>query len=656
MKTSIKYHRLIRILLPVLFVCGFFFNGHTQKGVKVKKHQFLVLQDTIIRPQDDTIIYIPANVEYKKRRDYEHYMNNRLVRQVWDQIYLDNPPLVDYDTSFTIESKNPYEMYEGKRIRNIYIKKQNVFSNNIYDTVYVKKREYLIEKVSEFLHEKTKTFVIEQNLFIDDDSIVDKNRLADNERLLRSLPYMHDARIFVVELPGQKNWVDVEVLVQDLWSIGGYFTPNDVTYHQWKLYDRNFLGYGQTLSYKGQYRTPRSQAFSSEIYYEKDNLMGTFINPFIMYSELNGGAKVGKQDETSFSIGAKRGIYMPTARLAGGYVFSNNKSVNTKMEIDTSYYNYRYNVNDLWGGITFSGFKQTGDDYDIITRQNRSRIFLSARYYNRTFLQQPDQPISRFIASYNNQTFVIGQATYFRYEFFKTRYLYGFGRTEDIPSGYSYWVNSGVDTRLDQQRYYLGIASFNSIVRPRGCFYLLDLRASAFYNHVHNVQDFFMKGEGTYISQVGEFGRWKARFYLTLNYAKIINPQLSGALNVNNTNGIQQFNSMLISGYQSSSVSLMTNLFPRFRFMGFRFAFILLTQFAQLGTETEFLFDNKIYTGFGGGFRTKNENLVFDEFECVVYWFPNSPEDVTTFKIVTTTSPRFRINLRGTDQPSFIGL
>lgn len=636
--------------------CNFFFNGHAQNvPVKLKKNQFLVLKDTFIRSQDDTVIYLPGNTEYKKRRDYERYINNRLVQQLWDQIYLDNPPLVDYDTTFTVDSKNPYEEYEGKSIRNIYIRKQNVFSNNIYDTVYVKKREYLIEKVSEVLHEKTKTFVIQNNLFIDKDSLVDKNRLADNERLLRSLPYMHDARIFVIPLPGQKDWVDIEVLVQDLWSIGGSFTPNDVTYYQWKVYDRNFLGYGQTLSYKGQYRTPRSQALSSEFSYEKDNLFGWFVNPYIIYSELNGGAQIGKQDETSLTVGARRSIYMPTARLAGGYMFSNNKSVNTRMEVDTSYYNYRYKIQDLWGGITFSGFKVSGDDYDIISRQNRSRIFLAARYYNRTFLQQPTQEAAIASSLYNDQSFAIGQATYFRYEFFKTRYLYGFGRTEDIPKGYSYYVNSGIDRRLSQERYYLGLASFNTWVRPSGCFFLLDLRASAFYNHPNGVQDFIVKGEGTYVTQIKELGRWKSRFYLTLNYAKIINPQLNGGLNINNTNGLQQFNSALLSGYQSSSISLITNLFPRFRLMGFRFAFILVTQLAQIGTDTEFLYNNKIYTGLGTGFRTKNENLVFDEFECLFYWFPNSPADVTMFKIVTLTSPRFRINLRGTDQPSLIG-
>ena len=97
-------------------------------------------------------------------------------------------------------------------------------------------------------------------------------------------------------------------------------------------------------------------------------------------------------------------------------------------------------------------------------------------------------------------------------------------------------------------------------------------------------------------------------------------------------------------------------MFPRFRLMGFRFAFILLAQVAQIGTETEFLYSNKMYTGLGAGFRTKNENLVFDELDLRFYFFPNAPSEVSTFKIVTSTTPRLRINLRGIDEPTIIGL
>jgi len=638
-------------------MCSFIFNGYSQRiAVKLKKSQFLVLKDTIIRSQDDTVIYLPGNANYKKRKDYENYVNNRYVRRLWDEIYLENPErFVDYDTTFLIKSENPYAAYEGKIIRNIYIKKEKVFSEDVVDTVYVKKVLW-IEKVSESLHEKTKTFVIRDNLFIKHDSVVDQNRLADNERLLRTLPYMHDARIFVKKVRHSKDSVDIEVLVQDLWSIGGSFVPNDVNYYQWKLYDENFLGMGQSLTYKGQYRSTLAIPLASEITYMKNNVLGTFINPYFRYSELNGGVRLGRQDETSITVGALRPIYMPTARLAGGYFYSNNWSINTRGDVDTSFYSYKYNVHDIWGGITFSGFKTTGDDYDIISRQNRSRLFLSARYFNCQFERQPNQEIALRSPQYNNSNFSLGQATYFRYDYYKTRYIYGFGRTEDIPYGYSYIINSGVQETLSSLRYYIGVATFNSWKTKQGDFFFLDLRTSAFYNNTNHVQDLFVKGEGTFMTKIHKIGRWKSRYYVTLNYAKIIKPQFNSGLNINDLNGLQQFYAPSLLGYQTSSFSVMTNMFPRFRLFGFRFAFVLLAQVAQVGTETEFLYNNKLYSGFAAGFRTKNENLVFDELDLRFYFFPNAPEEVSTFKIVTSTTPRLRINLRGIDAPSIIGL
>jgi hypothetical protein len=646
--------RRLLFILTILLIPTLKGYGQKVQTIKLKKKHFLILKDTIINPTKDTVIVLPRNVKYKKRKDYNNYIHNKYLRQLWDQIYLEKPQslTIDDDAKSAIESKNPYLLYEGKKIRNIYIKKVDVFGKNINDTVYVKTT--MIDKVGDALHEKTKTFVIRNNLFIKNDSIVDENRLSDNERLLRTLPYMHDARIYVRPIEGIKDSVDIEVLVQDIWTLGGSFTPNDVNYYQWKLYDRNFLGYGQTLQYKGQYRSTRNPQLASEFLYSKDNLFGTFINPFVMYSELNGGPHIGKQDENSISAGFNRAIYMPTARLAGGYTFSNNWSVNTQKVTDTTYYDYKYHVHDGWGGVTFSGFKRAGGEYDIITRQNRSRIFLSGRYYNRIYERSPYQDLAINNAVYNGENFILGQASYFKYDYYKTRYIYGFGRTEDIPYGYSYLINSGVDKTLGRVRYYFGTEAFKIWARPSGVFYFIDLSAATFYNTVYKFQDIHLKATGTFVTRVHQMGSWKSRFYFTFNYAKIVNPQLNGGLNINGDNGLQQFSSASLTGYQSSSAIITTNLFPAFKLLGFRFAFIFLAEVAQIGSQSDFIYNNKPYAGMAAGFRTKNENLVFDEFECRVYYFPNAPGDVTTFKIVTLTSPRLRINIKGITQPAFL--
>jgi hypothetical protein len=623
------------------------------KKVKVGKHQFLLLYDTVIVPQNDTVILLHKGTKYKKRRDYKSYLENKYIGYLWDQVYLDEPRcLITDDTVCVIQGENPYMQHEGKYIRNIYITKMDVFGKHVDDTTYVKKK--MIDKIGDALHEKTKTFVIRDNLFIKHDSIVDQNRLSDNERLLRTLPFMHDARIYIKDIPKSKDSVDIEVIVQDVWTLGGTFTPNSIDYHKWNAYDQNFLGMGQSIQYRGQFRSTLSPNLGTEVTYIKNNLFGTFINPYFRYSELNGGARVGNQNESSITVGLNRAIYMPTARLAGGYVFSNNWSVNSAKLTDTAFYNYKYNVHDVWGGVTFSGFRRKGDEFDRITLQNRSRIFLSMRYYNREFLRGPDQEVAKRSATYNAQSFLLGQATYFKYDYYKAKYIYGFGRTEDIPYGHSYLVNTGVEERLDKIRYYVGTQAFKIWARPTGLFYFLDVSASSFYNSVNKFQDIYVRLTGTLVTRIYKMSNWNYRFYISAGYVKIINPQLSGGININGSNGLNEFNSLLLTGFQTSALSVTTNLFPPFKLLGFRFAFILLGEVAQIGTGTEFLYNNKPYAGFAAGFRTKNENLALDEFELRVYCFPNAPSDVTMFKIVTLTSPRLRINIRGVGQPSFV--
>lgn len=650
---------VFHLICALLFVLCIQASVHAQtndkeiKKVKVKKNQFLLLYDTVIAPQNDTVVLLPKHTKYKKRVDYKSYLDNKYIGMLWREIYRDKPLNLCTDDSCVIESKNPYLVYEGKYIRNIYITKLDVFGKQVDDTVQVKIKT--IDRVGDALHEKTKTFVIRDNLFIKHDSIVDQNRLSDNERLLRSLPYMHDARIYIRDIVNIYDSVDIEVVVQDIWTLGGTFDPLDVNYFRWKLYDRNFLGMGQSIEYKGQFRSTSVPTIRSEITYTKNNLFGVFLNPYLQYSQLNGGAHVGRQDEYSATIGLTRNIYMPTARWAGGYLFSNNWSVNTNRVTDTAFYNYNYNVHDVWAGITFSGFRRKGDEYDIITRQNRSRIFFSMRYYDREFLKSAEQPAAKIGAAYNAQSFILGQATYFKYDFYKTKYVYGFGRTEDIPYGHSYLINTGVEEKLDQIRYYFGTEFFKIWARPTGLFYFLDLNASSFYNTVHKFQDIFVRGSGTLVTRVYGLGSWKCRVYFMANYTKLINPQLNGTININGEKGLVEFNSPSLVGYQASSASISTNLFPPFKFLGFRFAFILLGEVAQIGSGSEFLYNNKPYAGFAAGFRTKNENLALDEFEIRVYCFPNAPGDVTMFKLVTFTSPRLRINIKGVNQPAMIG-
>lgn len=95
--------------------------------------------------------------------------------------------------------------------------------------------------------------------------------LRDNERLLRSAAIFHDARILVMPRPGSKQFVDVYVITQDVWSLlanGGFSGFNNFSIGFDQL---NFRGLGhqlfaqvaysgndprQKVEYQARYRMP----------------------------------------------------------------------------------------------------------------------------------------------------------------------------------------------------------------------------------------------------------------------------------------------------------------------------------------------------------------------------------------------------------------
>ena len=114
-----------------------------------------------------------------------------------------------------------YFRYSGKKIRNIAIERLNVFGANINDPAInePKKIENLLNKT----HVNTREFIIRNNLLFSEGDTISPLTLSDNERILRQLPYIDDARIIVMYLFQKMNLI-LLCLTKDVYSLGGSFT------------------------------------------------------------------------------------------------------------------------------------------------------------------------------------------------------------------------------------------------------------------------------------------------------------------------------------------------------------------------------------------------------------------------------------------------
>ena len=67
--------------------------------------------------------------------------------------------------------------------------------------------------------------------------------LSDNERILRQLPYIEDARI--VLLPVSDEEADVVVFTKDVYSLGGTYEYKGLKSGSVSVFDKNIFGLGQ---------------------------------------------------------------------------------------------------------------------------------------------------------------------------------------------------------------------------------------------------------------------------------------------------------------------------------------------------------------------------------------------------------------------------
>ena len=122
------------------------------------------------------------------------------------------------DTLLTERSESLFLQFQGKIIRNVRIKKVEVFGPEVGDTSLLPGT--WLERAGNRLHIKTNDGIIWDNVIIKQGDIVDPLIIADNERILRKLSFIYDAKILLSYIPGSRDTVDVLIITKDLWSKG----------------------------------------------------------------------------------------------------------------------------------------------------------------------------------------------------------------------------------------------------------------------------------------------------------------------------------------------------------------------------------------------------------------------------------------------------
>ncbi len=534
------------------------------------------------------------------------------------------------DTIVNENSADDYSRFAGKIIRTINFERAG-FEISIYDSA--KKVTKAVAQVANAIHTDTRESIIRQHLFLEENRPLNPSKLADNERFLRDKDFILDSRIIVTEVEGTDS-VDLIVVTRDVFSLGARAGGSFPNAPQLGIYDANVGGLGQRIEFNtllDQDRTPR---FGYSLLYRKSSIFGSLTNVELGYTQVNSGISLGDEAEFATLIRISRPLVSPYSRLAGGLEISRNWSKNVYTKPDSSFLDYTYKIFDGWVGYNI-GIKNN--------MKNRNRHFLAFRTFDYYFLDQPNQEAFRESRIYNNASAYLSAITFYRQNFFKTRYVYGFGRTEDVPSGFSLELTSGYVRQLKTGRPYSAAQVNYSLAHRKGDFQSFRFQTGGYFRN-NKLEDIIIDAGTTYYTRVWQFERYKMRSSVSAAYTRVLNHRVIDLLTIG-SNEIQGFASDSLRLTTRLALHVESVLFTPWSLIGFRMAPFWGIDMVAANCITCDKQKN-IFWGFNAGLRTRNENLIFGTLESKLSYVPK--DELGSHRLIIGFKQNLRVKSSGT--------
>jgi hypothetical protein len=499
-------------------------------------------------------------------------------------------------------SNKSYDQYEGKIIRNIDILVLDVFGASINNLG--KKETGWFEKTGNKVHQNTKEWVVRQRLLFKKGDQIEPLKISETERILRQYRNTYDARVYLSTVPKAPDSVDIFVLAQDVWSITGSGSLDPITPSgNLKLRDVNFLGLGNELSGGGVYNKNDSVNWHYSLEFINNNIAHTFFVGNIYYKNL--------PTDLNYGVGINKEFFSPIVKFAGGVNINWLKDRRFIYGIDSVIEGYGFDNSqqDLWAGYAANFGKQ----------KNERTYYGAARILNTIYTKHPQS--DSFKLAYQNYTILLGSVGYSFRRFIKDNFIFGLGRTEDIPIGKSLSLTAGYEYGQIVNRPYFGIrGAVSHYIQTLG--YLsgsLELGGFRLLNHW---QDEVITGEILFYSKLISLGSWRWRHFFWDRITYGYNTAPGKILNINKREGIRGFSGDYIVGNKKFVINYESAFFTPYNILGFRTAFVLFGDFAFIGMNQESLFKSKFYQAFGLGFRFRNEHLIFRTIQFTFAYYP----------------------------------
>lgn len=557
-------------------------------------------------------------------------------------------PMTDSSRIYIFNNIASLTSYAGKRINSITIEQHNFLSS--IDSKESNLKD-IFSKIGNKLQSNSKKRAIRENIFFKEWDIFDPSIIAYNEKWLRDLSYIQDAKILAMITPYDTNQVDVIVVTKDLFSYGGELLINNKDAYAAKLNNINFLGTGNSIQINQNFENQRSPKSGWGYDVGLSNFLGTFISINAGVNQFGNNISNNVLSARKNYISVQRPILHPNSKWLGGLEYLETENENVfPGKWDTIFdqqLNYNLKHKDIW-----IGYQLTKQSKRI--KLNEYKQFIQYRYLENDFRARPIDYLLQLDRNYQNLKANFLSFTLVQQSVYRTRYLYGLGRYEDLPIGQSLTWTTGYSQIEKDRSAYLGFK-----------FEQYKLSKKENYNHViANIATSYINKslqDIRFLSSLEQFSKLKYlnnglgyRQILNLSFTQTLKNKYNEALRINSIFGIPQLNREQIKGGTRLSANWETVLYNNRAIWGFKsapFVFGNLTYIRALGNP---ILKGDIYTAIGSGMRIRNENLIFGTIELKGFYFPRTNQQVSPWNFSLITNLRYKYNSNIVDKPNYV--
>ena len=287
------------------------------------------------------------------------FAQTKIIDKVKNAITGKSLSMTDSNRIYLFNNIATLKSYAGKRINSITIEQHNFLTSidsresNLKD---------IFSKLGNKLQSNSKSRAIKENIFFKEWDLFDPSIIAYNEKWLRDLSYIQDAKIMAMMTPYDTNQVDIIVVTKDLFSYGGEVLINNKDAYAAKLNNINLLGSGNSVQVVQNFENKRNPKSGWGYDFGLSNILGTFISVNAGMNQFGNNLANNVLSARKNYISVKRPILHPNSKWLGGLEYLETVNENVfpgKWDaIFNQHLNYNLKHKDIWVGYQLTKKKK----------------------------------------------------------------------------------------------------------------------------------------------------------------------------------------------------------------------------------------------------------------------------------------------------------